>query len=108
MTLHKVTEVYTEWFSACPNITSKFRTIAIYKNLVKENNNSNKTCRFVHDLHCAKLNLSHNKCNGTRVVAKNKILILIFNRPQRSYFFAKMVLLNVLVSSLLEQVWHPP
>jgi hypothetical protein len=31
MTLHKITEFYTEWFSIYPNITSKFRTIAILK-----------------------------------------------------------------------------
>jgi hypothetical protein len=37
MTLHKITEFYTEWFSVCPSITSKFRTIIIPKNLVKQN-----------------------------------------------------------------------
>jgi hypothetical protein len=31
MNLHKITEFYTEWFSVYPNITSKFRTIAIFK-----------------------------------------------------------------------------
>jgi hypothetical protein len=31
MTLHKITEFYTELFSVYPNITSKFRTIAIFK-----------------------------------------------------------------------------
>jgi hypothetical protein len=31
MTLHKITEFYTEWFSIYPNITSKFRTIAMFK-----------------------------------------------------------------------------
>jgi hypothetical protein len=50
MTLHKITELYTEWFSVYPNITSNFRTIVIFKNCVKQNNNSNKTCRYVHDL----------------------------------------------------------
>jgi hypothetical protein len=50
MTLHKITEFYTEWYSVCPNITSKFRTIAIFKNYVKQNNDSNKTYRHVHDL----------------------------------------------------------
>jgi hypothetical protein len=29
MTLHKITEFYTEFFSVYPNITSKFCTIAI-------------------------------------------------------------------------------
>jgi hypothetical protein len=37
MTLHKITEFYAKWFSVCPNITSKFRTIAIFKNFVNEN-----------------------------------------------------------------------
>jgi hypothetical protein len=50
MTLHKITEFYTEWFSVCTNITSKFGTIAIFKNCVKQNNDSNKTYRYVHDL----------------------------------------------------------
>jgi hypothetical protein len=50
MTLRKITEFYTEWFSVYHNITSKFRTIAIFKNCVKQNNESNKTCRYVHDL----------------------------------------------------------
>jgi hypothetical protein len=40
MTLYKITEFYTEWFSVYPNITSKFRTITIFKNCVKQNNDS--------------------------------------------------------------------
>jgi hypothetical protein len=31
MTLHKITEFYTELFSVYYNITSKFRTISIFK-----------------------------------------------------------------------------
>jgi hypothetical protein len=31
MKLHKITEFYTEWFSAYHNITSKFSTIVILK-----------------------------------------------------------------------------
>jgi hypothetical protein len=50
MTLHKITEFYTELFSVYPNITSKFRTIAIFKNCAKQNNYLNKTYRYVHDL----------------------------------------------------------
>jgi hypothetical protein len=50
MTLHKITEFYTELFSVYHNITSKFRTIAIFKNCDKQNNDSNKTYRHVHDL----------------------------------------------------------
>jgi hypothetical protein len=50
MTLHKIAEFYTEWFSVYQDITSKFRTIAIFKNCVKQNNDSNKTYRYVHNL----------------------------------------------------------
>jgi hypothetical protein len=50
MTLHKTTEFYTEWFSVCHNTTSKFRDIAIFKSFVEQNNGSNKTCRYVHNL----------------------------------------------------------
>jgi hypothetical protein len=50
MALHKITEFYAEWFSVYPNINSKFRTIVIFKNCVKQNNDSNKTYRYVHDL----------------------------------------------------------
>jgi hypothetical protein len=50
MTLHKITEFYTELFSVYHNETSKFRTIAIFKNCVKQNNASNKTYRYSHDL----------------------------------------------------------
>jgi hypothetical protein len=50
MTLHKIKKFYTELFSVYPNITSKFRTIAIFKNCVKQNDDSNKTYRYVHVL----------------------------------------------------------
>jgi hypothetical protein len=50
MTLHKITEFYTEWFSVYPNITSKFRTIATFKNCIKQNNDSDKTFWYAHDL----------------------------------------------------------
>jgi hypothetical protein len=36
--------------SICPNITSKFRTIVTFKSFVIQRNNSNKSCRYVHDL----------------------------------------------------------
>jgi hypothetical protein len=32
MTLHKITKFYTDLFSVYHNITSKFRTITIFKN----------------------------------------------------------------------------
>jgi hypothetical protein len=50
MTLHKITEFYTEFFRVYYSITSKFRAIAIFKNCVKQNNDSNKTYRYVHYL----------------------------------------------------------
>jgi hypothetical protein len=37
LTLHKVTEFHTEWFSVYPNITSKCLTIGIFKILFKNN-----------------------------------------------------------------------
>jgi hypothetical protein len=36
--------------SVCPNTTSKCQTTTIFKISIKENNNSNETCRHVHDL----------------------------------------------------------
>jgi hypothetical protein len=50
MTLHKITEFYTKYSSICPNITSNYRTTAIFKSFIKENNDWNKTCSYVHDL----------------------------------------------------------
>jgi hypothetical protein len=50
MILHKITALYTELFTVYHNITSKFRTIAIFKNCVKQNNDLNKTYRYVHHL----------------------------------------------------------
>jgi hypothetical protein len=44
MTLHKITDFYTEWFSICHNIISKFWTTSIFKSSIKENNDSHKTC----------------------------------------------------------------
>jgi restriction endonuclease S subunit len=67
ITLHTITEFYTKWFSVCPNITSKFRTTAIFKSSVKENNGSNKTYRYIHDLSLNKFQLS--KCNDLCVVS---------------------------------------
>jgi hypothetical protein len=48
--MHKITESCTECFSICPNITSKFCTITIFKCFVKHKNHLYKTCRYVHDL----------------------------------------------------------
>jgi hypothetical protein len=56
MTLHETAEFYTQWLNVCPNITITFCTIAIFKSSIQENNDSNKNCRYVHDL---------SKCNGS-------------------------------------------
>jgi hypothetical protein len=108
MTLHKITEFYTELFSVYHNITSKFRNIAIFKNFVKENNDSNKASRYVHDLllyqikllgmsifsYYAKVHLS--KCNGSWVVStKETMNFNIQTAAMFVFFFTKMVLLKV-------------
>jgi hypothetical protein len=77
--------------SFAPTSVAENPTIAIFQRTIQENNYSNKTCMYVHDLYCTKPHLS--KCKG--VVSKNKILI--FYRPSCSYFsfLAKMALLKV-------------
>jgi len=42
VTLHKITEFYTECFSVCPGTTSKFLIIDIFKSFIKQNIDSNK------------------------------------------------------------------
>jgi hypothetical protein len=49
MTLHKITEFYTEWFSVRTNVPLNVRTIVIFKSFVKEINYSNKAVKYVHD-----------------------------------------------------------
>jgi hypothetical protein len=44
---YKIAEFYTVWFSVWPNIISKFQTTT---RSVKENKDSNKTYRYIHDL----------------------------------------------------------
>jgi hypothetical protein len=63
MTLHKITKFYTEWFSVYPNITSKIRTIANFKNCVKQNNDSNKTYSMSMIYYYTKVHLF--KCNSS-------------------------------------------
>jgi hypothetical protein len=50
MSLRKISELYTEWFKVCPNITSKFRTIFTFNRFVSQNNDTSKTCSYVHDI----------------------------------------------------------
>jgi hypothetical protein len=49
MKSHKMTKFCIEWFSFCPNLTSKFSTTVLFKSFVKQNNLSNKTCIHVHE-----------------------------------------------------------
>jgi hypothetical protein len=63
MTLHKITEFYTEWFSVYPNITSKFRTIAIFKNCVNQKIIQIKLIGMSMIFYYTKVHLF--KCNGS-------------------------------------------
>jgi hypothetical protein len=84
MTMHKIIEFYTEWFSVYPNTTSKFRTIAIFnKNCITQNNDSNKTYRYVHDL---LLFQSSFVWVQRFMSSQNKLWILTFKWPPCSYF----------------------
>jgi hypothetical protein len=51
-------------------IPTKFRNIASFNSVVKQNNDSNKTCSYVSDLYCSTLHLS--KGDGLWVVSINK------------------------------------
>jgi hypothetical protein len=53
----KITELYTQWFSVCPNVNSKYHIIAMSKSFVKENDDSNKTCTYVNDLRKIEANI---------------------------------------------------
>jgi hypothetical protein len=66
MTVHKITEFYTELFSVYHNITSKFRTIAIFKNCVKLMIQI-KLVGMSMIFYYTKVRLS--KCNGSWVVS---------------------------------------
>jgi hypothetical protein len=60
--------------------------IAIFKSFVKQNNSSNKTCRYDHDF------LQHQNfiCRNSTVHELspwNEMWILTFNRPPHSYFW---------------------
>jgi hypothetical protein len=62
MTLHKITEFYTELFSVYHNITTKFRTIVIFKNCVKTMIQIKLTGMSMIS-YCTKVHLS--KCNSS-------------------------------------------
>jgi hypothetical protein len=74
---------YTELFSFCLNITSKSRIIAIFKSFVKENIQI-KLIGTPMIFYCIKLHLS---VTFHDLSPWNRIQILTFNRPSRSYFW---------------------
>jgi hypothetical protein len=90
MSLHKITEFYTEWFSVYPNITSNFATSPYLKTA------SNKIMIQIKLIGMTKVHLS--KCNGSRVVSTKQnmnfniqtAVIFVF------LFLTKIVLLKVL------------
>jgi hypothetical protein len=63
MTLHKITEFYTELFSIYSNTTSKFRTIAIFKTALNKIMIQIKLIGMSMISYCTKVLLS--KCNGS-------------------------------------------
>jgi hypothetical protein len=63
MTLHKITEFYTEWFSVYTNTASKCRTVAIFKNCVKQKIIQIKLTGMSMISYYTKVHLS--KCNGS-------------------------------------------
>jgi hypothetical protein len=90
MTLHNITELYTEWFSYCTNITTIFRSTAIFKSSATQNNGFKKHVRF----HCTEPHLP--KCSGSRLVTEINININI-QPPSTIVFlvFTKMVSLKL-------------
>jgi hypothetical protein len=72
MTLHKITEFCTEWFSFYPNITSKFLTIAIFKNCAKQKMIQIKLIVVSMIFYYTKVHLS--KCNGSWVVSTKQTM----------------------------------
>jgi hypothetical protein len=95
--LHKITEFYTQCFSVYPDITSKFWTIAIFKNYVKQNNDSNKTYSYVHGLLLYQSSFA--KYNGSWVVSTKQTVNFNIEAAAMFVFFflflTKMVSLKV-------------
>jgi hypothetical protein len=65
--MYDIAQHYRILHSVCHNINSKFRTISIFKSSVKNNDYSNKTCRYIHGLSLYQLQLSNH--NGPRVTS---------------------------------------
>jgi hypothetical protein len=84
MTLHKITEFYAEWYSTCPNITSKFRTIFIFKSAIKEISDLNKGCMSM-IIYFTKLHLC--KYNGSWVVSIKQNVNFNFQPSRHVHIF---------------------
>jgi hypothetical protein len=81
----------TQWVSRRPNRTSKFRTIAIFKSFVKEND-SNKSCRYVMTFYCTKPHLFLRAT--VHELFTKQYMDFKFNRPPCLYFsFSKKITL---------------
>jgi hypothetical protein len=83
-TAKNTTEFYTEWFSVCRNIISKFRIIAIFKSLAKQNNDQIKLPDMSIIFNCIKLHLS--KCRGSWVVSIKQNINFNFESPSTFMF----------------------
>jgi hypothetical protein len=85
MTLYKSTEFYTEWFSVYPNITSKFRTIVLFKNCVNQIINQIKLVGMSMISYKTKVYLS--KCNVSWVVSTKQTMIFNIQLAAMFVFF---------------------
>jgi hypothetical protein len=107
MTSHKITECYTEWFSVCPNITSKFHTIAVFKIFIKLNIDWNKTLRYVHDLLLCQISFAQVHWFMTCLHKTKYTINCIFqNRPPRPYFWFFIKTVSLKVATQLRTYQH--
>jgi hypothetical protein len=98
MTPHKIKEFYVTWFRVCSNITSIFCTTAIFKTFVKQNNNSHRTCRYVHDILLCQVHFS--KYNGSWVISTKQNTNPYFQQPSTFAFFT-------FHNNALIKIFHP-
>jgi hypothetical protein len=103
MTLHKITEFYTELFSVYHNITSKFRTIVMFKNCVKQIMIQIKLIGMSMISYCTKVHLT--KCNGSWVVSTKQTMS--FNIQMAAMFVFFVFDKNGLIKSCssFEDLW---
>jgi hypothetical protein len=100
MTLHKITEFYTERFSVYPKTTSKFRTIAIFKNCVKIMIQIKLISMSMFSYY-TKAHLS--KCNGSWVVSTKQTMN--FNIQTAAMFVFFVFVTNGLIKSCSSFEW---